>query len=126
MNDVTRMRARAGEHGAVSIKALLTLLIVAIATFVVIKIVPIYVEQRQVIHQVDELARIAAVRGLKVERINQDIEKICNDYDLPENSITLGPPQRGLQINIGYSKNIDFLVTSYVWRVEHTAVGREL
>jgi ABC-type siderophore export system fused ATPase/permease subunit len=126
MKEVLRMRARAGERGAVSIKAVLTLLALSTAAFVVIKIVPIYVEQRQVIHQVEELARISAVRGFKVERINQDIEKIRGDYDLPENSITLGPAQKGVRIIIGYSKNIDFLVTNYIWRVEHTAVGREL
>lgn len=126
MKEVLRMHARADERGAVSIKAILTLLVLATATFVVIKVVPIYVEQRQVIHQVDELARIAAVRGLKVERINQDIEKIRGEHDLPENSITLGPAQKGVNIVVGYSKNIDFLVTNYIWRVEYTAIGKEL
>ena len=126
MKVVFGTRARADERGAVSIKVLLTLVALAIATFVVIKVVPVYVEQRQVIHEIDELARIAAVRGFKVERINQDIDKIRGEYNLPENSITLGPTQKGVHIIIGYSKNIDFLVTNYTWRVEHTAIGREI
>ena len=118
--------SRAGERGAISIKAVLMLLIVAAVVFIVIKGAPIYVEQRKVIYDVDELARVATIRGWKEDKINQDIAKIRGEYDLPEGSINLLPRDKNVQIVIAYQRDIDLLVTTYTWKVDHTAVGKEL
>lgn len=120
------MKGSVDERGAISIKALLTLLLAAIAIFVVVNFVPVYVEQRQVLFEVEELARVAAVRSYKDERINQDIKKIRGEFNLPDDSISLVSRDKGVQIVVGYSKTIDLLVTTYTWRVDHTAVGKEI
>jgi hypothetical protein len=92
-----------------------------------LKLVPVYVEQRKVIFDVEELARIATVRSFKDERIVPEITKIRSTYELPEGSINLlqrvGP---GVQIGVNYSRSVDLLVTTYSWKVEHTVVGKEL
>ena len=122
-----RSERRAGERGAVSIKAIIVVFLLASAIFLVMKLAPVYVEQRKVIFDVEELARIATVRGYKDERIEPEIAKIRTTYDLPEGSINLlervGP---GVQIVVTYTRSVDLLVTTYDWKVEHRIVGREI
>ncbi|MCI0485133.1 MAG: hypothetical protein L0229_00760 [Blastocatellia bacterium] len=126
MSHSARMDLRGGERGAVKIKTLLAFAVLAVAVFVVIKVVPVYVEQRQVIYEIDELARTAAIRSYKADKINKDIEKLLRDFDLPPSSVNYEPSDRGVQITVGYQRDIDFLVTTWVWRVDHKALGKDL
>ena len=114
------------ERGAISIKAALGLLVAAVAIFTLIKFVPIYVEQQQLKHEVDELARTAAVRGWKDDRIALDIKRLRTDYSLPEGSINFVAQDRRVQVVVGYKRDIDLLITSYTWQVDYTANGKEL
>jgi len=119
--------SRARQRGAVSIKTIVILFVLFCAAFLMLKLVPVYVEQRKVIFDVEELARIATVRSFKDERIVPEITKIRSTYELPEGSINLlqrvGP---GVQIGVNYTRSVDLLVTTYSWKVEHTVVGKEL
>jgi hypothetical protein len=117
---------RQGERGAISIKALLILAFLATAIFVVIKIVPPYVEQRQVLYEIEEMARIAAVRNLNEEKIEAEIEKIRAGNDLPDGSITLTDRSKTVKVKVAYSRTIDFLVTNYVWTVNEEIIGKSL
>ena len=89
MSNVKCTDARPRELGAISIKAVLMLLFVAIVAFMVIKIAPVYVDERQVTYKVEDLANKSAVRNSKEVDINKAIEAIRKEYDLPENSIAL-------------------------------------
>jgi len=105
----------------------LALVIVAVVAFGVIKIAPVYIEQQRVVHEVNELARVAAVRGWKDDKINQDIKRISVEYTLPDNGINfVGKSEKGVQINVAYQRNIDLLVTTYEWKVDHTVIGKDL
>jgi hypothetical protein len=126
MRDVMKNDARAGERGAISIKALLMLFMLAAAAFLVIKFAPVYVEQRKLMHDVEELARIAAVRNWKEEKIDPEVKKLSGSYDLPDGSLSVVKHDRDVQITVGYSRAIDLLVTTYDWRVDRTIVGKEL
>ena len=126
MKDLISADSRAGERGAANIKTLLAVFIVACVVFVAIKFVPIYVEQRGVIYDVEELARVAAVRGWKEDKITPEISKIRGKYELPEGSINLVSRDQTVKISVGYSRAIDLLVTSYNWKVEHTIIGKEI
>jgi hypothetical protein len=127
MSNVTGTEARRKERGAISIKVLLGFALVGVVTFVVIKVAPVYIEQQQVVHDVNELARIAAVRGWKEDRIAQDIKRLSGVYNLPDNGINvLSRGEKGVQIAVSYQRNIDLLVTVYSWKVDHTSVGKEL
>ena len=127
MSNVTSTDARPRERGAISIKTLLALVLVAVATFVVFKIAPVYIEQQKIVHDVSELARLAAVRGWKEDRITQDIKRISIEYDLPDNGINLVTRgEKGVQIALSYQRDIDFLVTTYQWKVDNTFVGKDL
>jgi len=127
MSNVTGIDARRQERGAISIKVLLGLVLVAIIAFTAIKIAPVYIEQQTVVHEVNELARIAAVRGWKEERIAQDIKRLSVAYNIPDNGINfVSRSEKGVQIAINYQRNIDLLVTTYLWKVDYTSLGKEL
>ena len=127
MSNVTGTHTLSRERGAVSIKTLLALVLVGVIAFLAIKIAPVYIEQQRVVHDVNELARIAAVRGWKEERINQDIKRISGEYSLPDNGINfIARNEKGVQIAVSYQRNIDLLVTTYQWKVDHTVVGKDL
>ena len=119
--------SRASERGAVQLKTVVIVFFLLCTAFLMLKLVPVYVEQRKVIFDVEELARIATVRSYNDARITPEINKIRSTYELPEGSINLmqrvGP---GVQIGINYTRSVDLLVTTYSWKVEHTIVGKEL
>ena len=127
MSNVTGTGARPGERGAISIKVLLGLLLAGALAFGVLKVAPVYIEQQKVIHEVNELARIAAVRGWKEDRIAQDMKRLSVEYNLPESGLNLvSRSEKGVQISISYQRDIDFLVTSYLWKVDQMALGKDL
>jgi flagellar basal body-associated protein FliL len=127
MRNVNCTDERPGELGAISIKVLLTIVVLLCLTLIVIKITPVYVGQRQLTFKVEELANKSAVRNSKPEDIQRAIEAIRKEYDLPEHSINLVSREQGrVQISIKYEKSIDLLVTTYAWKVAHTADGKDL
>jgi hypothetical protein len=127
MRTVTSTHSHSTERGAVTIKTVIALVLIGIVAFLAIKVAPVYIEQQRVVHDVNELARIAAVRGWKVDRINQDIKRISDAYSLPDDGINfVASGDKGVHIAVSYQRNIDLLVTTYEWKVAHTAVGRDL
>ena len=127
MSNVTGSNARPRERGAISIKVLLGLVLVGFAAFVVIKVAPVYIDERQVTYKVDDLANKSAIRNSKEDDIKKAIEVIKREYNLPENSINLVSREVGrVQISISYQRDIDLLVTTYQWKVNHTAAGKDL
>lgn len=117
----------AGERGAVTIKTLLTFLLIGAVVFATVKIFPVYMEQRQVVFEVDEIANKAAVRNLKEEDVNKAIESLRVKYSLPEGSIKLESiGDNKAKISLGYTKAIDLVVTTYDWTVNFTANGKAL
>lgn len=127
MNRVRQDKARAGERGAVSIKTIFIMLVAGAVLFAVMKFVPVYVEQNKLLHDIDELARVAALRGYKEEKINMDIERIRGEYELPKGSINMvAGADKKVEITVQYTRSIDLLVATYEWQVEHKARGKEL
>lgn len=132
MRDEANKHQRASERGAISIGTLFGLLAVAAVIFVVIKIFPVYTEERRVIYDVDELSNKSAVRESKIEDIQKKIERILSDNDLPSGSINLVSQEKSaqrdkvVQIEVNYSRTIDLLVTSYVWKVNYKSNGKAL
>ncbi|MGA9770838.1 MAG: hypothetical protein WBV94_17490 [Blastocatellia bacterium] len=126
MSNVTSTDSRTGERGSISIKTILMLFITACVILLGIKIVPVYIEQRGVIYDVEELARIAAVRGWKEDKINPEISKIRGKYELPEGSINFISREQSVKISVGYSRAVDLFVTTYAWKVERTVIGKDI
>ena len=126
-SNATGADARPRERGAISIRVLLTLILIGVAAFIVIKITPVYIDERQLAYKVDDLANKSAVRNLKEDDINKGIEIIRKEYELPENSISLISREPGkVKISVSYQKNIDFLVTTYQRQFTYTAAGKDL
>jgi len=126
MSNLGGTQFRSSERGAITIKVALIMVLLFVAGFLVIKVTPAYIEQNKVVHDVNELARIATVRGWKEDRINQDIKRIRSEYQLPDNAINLVSRDNGVHITIGYQRDIDLFVTSYSWKVDQTAIGKDL
>jgi hypothetical protein len=125
MKKAAKPDGRAGERGAITIKTLLSFVLLGIALFVVLKVAPVYIEQRQLTFEVDELARISAVRNYREAEVKKGIEKLRLEYSLPEGSINLvSHGENSAHILLKYNKQIDFLVASYNWEVDYTAKGR--
>ena len=126
MSDIINTDSRAGERGAANIKTVIMLFIAALVVVLAVKLVPIYIEQRGIIYDVEELARIAAVRGWKEDKITPEINKIRGKYELPEGSISFAGRDQSVRINVGYSRSVDLFVTTYAWKVERTIIGKEI
>jgi len=127
MKTTAKINERAGERGAITIKTAFTFVLLGIAAFLLVKIAPVYVEERGVKIEIDELARISAVRNLKKEDIQKGMDKLRSDYDLPSGSINLvSAGGDRAQISVKYTRLIDLLVYKYDWNVDYTANGRSL
>ena len=126
MMEAAVTKARPGERGAVSIKMILVLLLVAATVVIVVKVVPVYIEQRAVLFDVDEVARIAYVRNLTDEKIKMELEKVRTKNDLPVDSLTLLGRDGIVKVQVSYSRTINLLVTDYVWRVDRAISSKSL
>jgi len=125
-NDV-KSTSREGERGAVTIKAVLIVVCLVIAAVVLIKVVPVYIEQQQIYHDTDELARKAALgtAAYSKDKIEREIVSITQNYGLPEGSIQLATLEGNhSEISVKYTREIDFFIASYSWGVEYRAVGK--
>jgi hypothetical protein len=126
-NAMNSRDTRAGERGAVSIKTIVMIFFLVCGVFLGMRLTPVYIEQRKVIYDVEELARIAAVRNFKDEKITAELGKISGTYELPEGSISfLRRDGQSVLIAINYTRSVDLLVTTYSWKVEHPVTGKEL
>ena len=119
--------SRKGELGAVSIKAVLIVVFLGVALLLLVKMVPVYIEQQQIEHNTDELARKASL-GLGAyskDKINNEIQSIINENQLPEGSIQISTLDGNhAEISVKYTRNVDLWITSYAWDVNYTAVGK--
>ncbi len=120
---------RASERGAVKIQTVLTFVVIGILAFVLIKVVPVYIEERTLHTEVDELARISAVRGLKQDQINKRIEEILSKYSTQERPVTItivAFAENKVHLKLQYTVKLDFIVTQWDWAVDYTSEGKAL
>jgi hypothetical protein len=119
--------SRKGELGAVSIKAILIVVFLGVTALLLLKMVPVYIEQKTIEHNADELARKASlgIAAYSKDKINNEIQSIINENQLPEGSIQISTLDGNhAEISVKYTRNVDLLLTSYAWDVSYTAVGK--
>jgi hypothetical protein len=110
-----------GEGGAISVKAILITASLVITAFVLIRVVPVYIEQQEICHDSDELARKAAIgtSAYSKDRIEKEILTMIQNYGLPQGSIQLANLEGNhSDIGVKYTRDIDLWVTSYPWSVD--------
>jgi hypothetical protein len=121
------IKMREGERGAVKIQTILTFVLIGIVAFVIIKIAPIYIEERSIRNEVSELARIASVRNIPRPGVEKAVQEILGNYKLGAGSITVVLREEDkTRLVVKYNRPIDFLVTQWDWKVEYTADGKAL
>jgi uncharacterized membrane protein len=117
---------RRTERGAVEIKTVFFILVVLVGILLVVKIAPVYIQQREITYEVDDLARIAAVRSYKKDKIDKAIADLVSKHELQEGSITLKALEQGrCLIAVNYTIPINLWVTTYNWQYDYTANGKE-
>jgi Flp pilus assembly protein TadG len=117
---------RKNERGAVQIKTVVALFIIGILVFLLIKFVPVYIKRQELAHDVDELARISAVRGYKADRINKEIGEVIKRYELADNSVSLQSAEQGrVLIAVSHNFAVDLYLTTYNWQYDYTATGKD-
>ena len=105
MSNATCADTRLRERGAISIKTLLMLVLVAIVAFMVVKLAPPYIEQQKVVHDVNELARVAAVRVRKEDESTPGSVRVDVRLKLPDNCSTfVTRNEKGVQLPISYQR----------------------
>jgi hypothetical protein len=124
MKNEARIESFSGERGAISIKALVMLVVVLVAGFSVLKFAPVYLEERSLTYEIDELANKVAVRNAKKEDVDREIKRISEEYELPEGAISYETSKDKAEFSLSYNRNIDLLVTQYDWKVDHTVNGK--
>jgi len=116
-----------GERGAVSIKAVFIVASLLVIAMLLVKLVPVYVEQQEIAHDTDELARKAALgtAAYSKDKIEREIVTMTQNYGLPEGSIQLASLDGNhSEINVKYTRTVDLIITSYAWQVDYKAVGK--
>ena len=116
--------SRPGERGAVSIKAILIVAFLVVAAVTLIKVIPVYIEQQEIEHDTDELARKASL-GLAAyskDKIEKEIQTLITQHSLPDGSIKLATMDNNhAAITVKYTRSIDLFVTSYAWDVDYSS-----
>jgi hypothetical protein len=127
MNNLFAGKQAESQRGAMSIKSVIILVVVAACIFSAIKVVPVYIEQRTVIDEVDELSRKAAmnIAAYNPDKINTALQIVQRDHELPDGSLTLDSiGDNSAQIAVKYTRKIDLLITTYAWNVDYVSVGK--
>lgn len=113
------------ERGAVKITTVLWLSILLIVVFLAIKISPVYIEQKEIAHEVEELARKASVRNTEKDKIQKEIADLEKRYSLKDGSITIATKEvDNVSVAVKYTVPIDFWVTRYDWKCDYRVQGK--
>src|SRR5450432_2462944 len=76
-------RARRGERGEGKFKAIFMLVILVLAIYCAVKLVPPYVAEYQLSDKIQEQARFAIVNHTTEEQIRNSVYKVIQDLEIP-------------------------------------------
>jgi len=116
------------QRGEGRIKFFLIVAIVAAITVILVRGLPVYVTDQQLQHDVKEAARIGAVRNSSEGQVLKELDKDRQDYwvTLPENIYNVKKLPHGFQIEVDTTIPINFIVTTYDYKINIKAMESEL
>ncbi len=116
-----RMHHRRGERGEGRIGFLITLIIVAIAIFLGVKIIPVRITAYEFRDVLREEARYGAVRNSDAEVTKRILQKASElEIPLEKKNLKVRRSHSEMIISASYQHPIDLKVTTYVYKFEET------
>jgi len=105
-------RGRRRERGEGKLKAIIYTVILIIAVYAGVKVVPVYVAEYQLKDKMDEQARFAVVNRYNEDQIKDQLFKVVQDLDIPakRDDIKVANTNKGLTISLTYSVPVDLMV----------------
>ncbi len=107
-----RPQQRQFERGEGRLKGILILVVVVLAIYAAIKIVPAYVNEYQLSDKMQEQARFALVNRYSEDQIRDNIYKVVQDLDIPakREDIKIVANNSIVKISLDYSVPVDVLM----------------
>ena len=105
--------SRAGERGAIRLKSLLTLAVIAAVIYVSVKVVPVYIDSYEFHDALKQEARFAAIQRKSEEEVRDNVYKKAQDLGLPlrREDIKVRKSRDGFFIEVKYS--VDVVLPGY-------------
>jgi len=106
-----RMAARRGERGEGKFKAIFMLVILVLAIYCAVKLVPPYVAEYQLSDKIQEQARFAIVNHTTEEQIRNSVYKVIQDLEIPakKEDIKIVANDQVVKISVDYLVPVDLL-----------------
>jgi len=103
---------RRSERGEGKLKGILIVVIVVLAIYSAVKIVPAYVNEYQLADKMQEQARFAVVNRYNEEQIRDNIFKVIQDLDIPakREDIKVVATNAVVKISLQYTVPVDLLM----------------
>jgi hypothetical protein len=104
-------RARRGERGEGKFKAVFVLVIVVLAIYCAVKLLPPYIAEYQLSDKIQEQARFAIVNHSTEEQIRNNVFKTIQDLEIPakKENIKIVSNDQVVKISVDYIVPVDLL-----------------
>ena len=100
------------QRGEGRLKAIVYTVILIVAVYAAVKVVPAYVADYELKDKITEQARFAVVNRYTEDQVRDIIYKVVQDLDIPANreDIKVQNTNHGVMISVNYTVPIDFKV----------------
>jgi len=109
------------QRGAGRIKLTFIVVVISVLAVIAFKGLPVYITDQELQHDVKEVARTSAVRNSNEAQIRKELLKAQEGYwvTLPENTqYSITKSAHGVQIEVDTTIPIDFIVTTYDYKIK--------
>lgn len=122
-------RSVRGQRGAGRVKLFLTLFVIVTLVILGMRILPVYITDQEMQHEIKEIARQAAVRRKTEKDIRRDLISRHQDYwiTLPDNlEYSVSRRDKMVVIEVDTTVPINLLFTTYDYRINFKATDSGL
>jgi hypothetical protein len=114
-------RGRSNERGEGRVGLMITLIIVAVAIFLGVKIIPVRIAAYEFRDVLREEARYGAVRSTDAEVVKRILNKAAElEIPLEKKNLKVSRTQSKMIVSATYEQPIDLKVTTYVYKFDET------
>jgi len=105
-------RSKRSQRGEGKLKAIVYTVLLILAVFAAVKVVPAYVADYELKDKITEQARFAVVNRYTEDQVRDIIYKVVQDLDIPANreDIKVQNTNHGVQISVNYTVPVDLKV----------------
>ena len=122
------MRAVRSERGFVTLAAVFWLLVIAVAVFLALKLLPSYISNYQLQDGVDTLAREATYSGMTEADIRKAIIRRAGELGIPLNDkqVIVKRDRAAVNIFVSYEVPVDLVARQVTLKLEASAGNRNI